>query len=277
MFSDMILKLIWYAVAASVFVSGLAMWVFREYISARVKSSIQHEYDLKLEAHKAEIKKEQDFAILNIQTVLAREAAFHAAAHASFAEGQKASMERKLNAVDRLWSCIPQFRESLPPVQRIIDHMTVDEYKGAKDNPIFLPLLDDLSPERLAKLTPKAIEEVRPYVGEHLWTMFFCYQAIMIRIFVLLQFGQTDAEKLEWHKDTGTRHLIETVLVPGELAQFDQTQFGKLSWLQQRLEWKMLAATQKIISGETFGSDSLEQTRLIQQRIAQLAAKPMTS
>jgi len=43
-------------------------------------------------------------------------------------------------------------------------------------------------------------------------------------------------------------------------------------WLQERLESKILAATQKIISGETFGAESLEQAELIRQSIAKLPA-----
>ncbi len=204
---------------------------------------------------------------------LAREAAFHAAAHASFAEGQKASMERKLSAVDRLWSYILQVRASLPPVLTYMDVMTVDEYKGAKDHPNFQKLRADLSPEKLAALLQKSIEEVRPYVGEYMWSVFISYQAILTRRLLLLHLGRTDAEKIEWHKDSGTRSLIMAVLnAQGELEEFDQTPL-KLSWLQHHLDSKILAAAQKVITGETFGAESLEQAKLIQHRIAQLSAE----
>ena len=165
--------------------SGLLMWLFKEWLSTRLKASIQHEYERKLETHKAQLKTEQELAILDIKTALAREAAFHAAAHASFSEGQKASMERKLGAVDRLWACIPQFRARLPPVLLIIDVMTVDEYRAAKDHPQFKG--GDPVPDRIAALVPTNIEEVRPYVGEYMWAVFFCYQTILIRVLVLLQ------------------------------------------------------------------------------------------
>ncbi len=103
-FSDIILDLI-VSAGSSVVVSGLLLWLVKEWLSTRLKASIQHEYDRKLETHKAQLKTEQELAILHIKTALARDAAFHAAAHASFAEGQKASMERKLSAVDKLWGC----------------------------------------------------------------------------------------------------------------------------------------------------------------------------
>jgi hypothetical protein len=253
--------------------SGLLMWLFKEWLSTRLKASIQHEYDRKLETYKAQLKTEQDLAILDIKTALAREAAFHAAAHASFAEGQKASMERKLSAVDKLWSCIPQFRASLPPVLMAMDVMTVDEYKGAKDHPQFKALGGEVTPEKMATLAPKSIEEARPYVGEYMWAVFYCYQTILLRILVLLQLGRTDAEKIEWYKDSGTRQVIAAVLTPAEMEEFDQTEFAKITWLQRRLESKVLAAARKIISGENFGAEALEQAKLIQERISQLSAE----
>jgi len=253
--------------------SGLLMWLFKEWLSTRLKASIQHEYDRKLETYKAQLKTEQDLAVLDIKTALAREAAFHAAAHASFAEGQKASMERKLSAVDKLWNCVPQFRASLPPVLMVMDVMTVDEYKGAKDHPQFRALAGDVSPEKIATLAPKSIEEVRPFVGEYMWAVFYCYQTILIRILVLLQLGRTDAEKIEWYKDAGTRQVIAAVLARAEMEEFDNADFAKITWLQRRLESKLLAAARKIISGENFGAEALDQAKLIQERIAQLSAE----
>jgi len=43
--------------------------------------------------------------------------------------------------------------------------------------------------------------------------------------------------------------------------------------IKERLEGKLLAAAQKIISGESFGAESLEQARLIQLRTAALSAE----
>lgn len=254
--------------------SGLLMWLFKEWLSTRLKASIQHEYDRKLEAHKAQLKTEQELAILDIKTALAREAAFHAAAHASFSEGQKASMDRKLGAVERLWACIPQFRANLPPFLMVRDLMTLDEYKAAKDHPQFKALAGDPPGlEKIAALLPKDLEEVRPYVGEYMWAVFLSYQTILIRILVLVRL---DAEN-EWYEDGGTRQLVAAVLSQTELQEFDNTHLGKMTWLQRRLEAKLLGGARRIISGTTFGDESLEQALLIQQRIAELPPAKITT
>jgi hypothetical protein len=122
-------------------------------------------------------------------------------------------------------------------------------------------------------MVPQDIEEVRPYIGEYMWALVFCYQAIMTRILFLLHLGRTDAEKLEWHKDAGTQGLIKAVLTVPELAEFESAQFGKISWLEKRLESKILSAAQKVISGQSFGDESLSQAILIQLRSAQLLSR----
>ena len=168
------------------------------------------------------------------------------------------------------WSTRCDFKLTHYPIIGFIDVMTVDEYKSAKDHKTFQALTDELSLEKIISLVNEKIERVRPYVGEYLWAVFFSYQAIMLRILYLMHLGREDAEKIEWHKDSGTRQLMKAVLTADEITEFDKMKFSKVSWLQRRLEVKVLTAIQKIISGEKFGAESLEQAKNIQQRAANL-------
>jgi hypothetical protein len=258
------------SIAASGALSGLLIWLSREWISTRLKASIQHEYDQKLESLKSQLKAQSDVALVELRASVERHAALLAAAHSSFAEGQKAAMERKLNAVDTLWERLLRLRANLPPILGFIDVLTVDEYTGIKNHPTFEALSRGWSMEKITQLMDTEVERVRPYVGEYTWAVFSSYQAVMLRIVLLLHAGRDDAVKLEWHKDSRTRQLIEAVLPAAELAEFDTTRFGKVSWLQRRLESRILAATRKVVSGEEFSADALDQARLIPQRAAQI-------
>ena len=144
---------------------------------------------------------------------------------------------------------------------------------GIKSHPTFLALSQDWSDEKISKLYDSLAERVRPYVGEYTWAVFSSYQALMLRIVFLLYAGRTDAEKLEWHKDPGTRQLIQAVLSTTELKEFDEIAFGQISWLQRRLESKILGASRKVISGKEFGSEALEQAKLIQELVQPLTSK----
>ena len=251
----------------SVALVSVLIWFSKEWISMRIKISIQHEYDQKLESLKSQLKAQSDVALVELRATIERQADLLAAAHSSFAEGQKAAMERKLRAIDTLWGRLLQLRASLPPILGFIDLLTVDEYKGIKDHPRFIELSQGLSVEKLSQFGDSETEQVRPYVGEYTWAVFYCYQAVMLRIVFLLLAGRTDAEKLEWHKDSGTRQLIQAVLLTAELEEFDDTAFGKVTWLQRRLESKILWAARQIVSGKEFGAEALKQAKLIQEAI----------
>jgi hypothetical protein len=261
------------AVASGGVAGGAVIWLSREWISVRLKSSIQHEYDRKLEAHKSQLKTEQELAILDIKTAVTRDAALHAAAHASFSEGQKASMERKLNGFDRLWGEVLRFRDGLPAVMGFMDLFTVDEYRTVKDHSRFRELTADLSHEKITSLINNdgLIEEVRPYVGEYLWIVFWCYRAILMRILLQLYLGRDDIAKMEWHKDTGTRQLIAAVLTPKEIEAFDDIRVVKVGWLKLHFEAKILASAQQVISGEEFGAVSLKHAMEIQEQVAKVS------
>jgi hypothetical protein len=114
--------------AVSAALTAVLIWLSREWISTRLKASIQHEYAEKLETLKAQQKAEHEVAILSIKSAMEREASLQSAAHRSFAEGQRAALERKLDAVDKLWGRILHLRGNLPPLVVMIDVMTVDEF-----------------------------------------------------------------------------------------------------------------------------------------------------
>lgn len=269
---DLIISVLASLVASGALVTVM-IWLSKEWISIRLRTSIQHEYDQKLESLKAQLQAQNDVALVELRAALERQASLLATAHASFSEGQKAAMERKLQAVDELWRRILHLRSTLPPILGFIDLLTVDEYGRIKDHQTFRTLSEGWSMERITTLVDRDVEQVRPYVGEYTWAVFHSYQAVMLRIVFLLYLGRDDAAKLEWHKDSGTRQLIQAVLTPDELQEFDTTQFGKITWLQRRFESKVLVASQKLISGEEFGAEALEQARLIQHKVANLQAK----
>jgi len=270
--NDFVLTILSSAVVSGA-LAAMLVWLSREWISTRLKASIQHEYDQKLESLKAQLKAESDVALVALRASIERQASLLAAAHSSFAEGQKAAMERKLQAVDTLWCKVLQMRARLPALLGFIDILTVDEYKGIKDHKTFRQLSEGWSTEKISELVDNSVEQVRPYIGEFIWAVFYSYQAVMLRILFLLHAGRDDAEKLEWHKDTGTSQLVRAVLTDTEFQEFEETRFGKIMWLQRKFEAKILKAAHMLISGEQFGTQALEQARRIQERIAELQAQ----
>ena len=254
-----------------VLTSGGVIWLCREWISARLKASIQHEYDQKLETHKASLKSQNEASLLELKNEIDQTFTLYRAAQISFTEGQKAAIERKLDSLDKLWNEILRLKNESPPILGFINLLSVEEYRSARNHKDFGALARGCSIEKIAEYLEKKdnpVERVRLYVGDYLWSIFFAYRQLMGRIPWLLSASLENEEKAEWHKDKGIRQILEAVLSENELTEFDRINLGKISWLQQRLESKILAASRKIISGERLSEESLAQAQTILERAA---------
>jgi len=268
------------SISSSGVLAGILIWLSREWMSARLKSSIQHEYDQKLEAHKAKLKAESDVALIELRATLKREADLHAAAHASFSEGQKAAIERKLDAIDKIWGKVLQIRANIPSGLRIVDNLNdgerIDKYKDPK----IIEFAKQFSKQKFDAIVDNEddiIERVRPYVGEYIWAILVSYEVIILRLLLLWRQGLDAGARINWDNNSDTRQLLKTSLTDEELTEFDQLQSGRVSWMQQQLELKILTASIKVISGEEFAVEALAQAKLIQQRADQLKNKTSTA
>ena len=269
----------------------IVLWIFREWISARLRSGIQHRYDKQLETLKAELTVQNEAQLLSAKNDLERQHAVYESMRSSFSEGQKSSMERKLNAVDRLWSEVLTIRNLLPPSMTVLDAFREDEIarywkvrKSSEGSKIFDSWSLDKFKKNLKSLTV-SVEDTRPYVGEYLWSVHNAYKVVHVRLAVLLQLelsqlDESESHVFHWYNDEVNREVIEAILSDEESQCFRHLAFGKHSWLQKTLELKMLSQMRKIISGETYLEDTLEKLgtdALEKIRNAEFRAKDLSS
>ena len=65
------------SIASSALVAGLLVWLFKSWISERLKNAIKAEYDQKLETHKAQLKAQADVEIERLRSQLSIAATEH--------------------------------------------------------------------------------------------------------------------------------------------------------------------------------------------------------
>lgn len=255
---------------ASVALSAAAVWLARTWISDRLHASIKYEYGQRLAALNAQLKSQGDAQLAALKAEIDTASEKLKIASTSFSEVQKASIVRKLDAVDTLWTGILSSREIIPPVMHFLDMLTVDEYVAAKDHPTFRALTGGLDQEKIMKVAIDAkgsLERVRPYVGEYIWALFATFQAVTLRPVFLVHLSMEDEEKLNWHKDNGVRQLIASALGAEGLAEFDGVQFGKVSWIRNQFEGRILTAMAHLINGKEFGKAALKQAQFMEEQI----------
>ena len=174
-------------------------------------------------------------------------------------------MERKLAAVDQLWSEVLQLRNTLPLAISFIDIFQDNEIskyqklKESSDGSQFVTKLSQEEFQEKLKVFSNSTENMRPYVGDYLWAVFNSYKVIHMRLLVILQTAENEFNEVLWYKDEGTYGIIKAVLSEEELKHFDELKIGKFAWLNRQLEFKILSELRKVISGEHFGEDALKQ------------------
>lgn len=270
---DFLITLICSAGASTV-LAGVLVFLSRNWLSERLRHSIKHEYDLKLTHLNNELKAESERNVILLKSSIESEAEKIRLANASISQTQKLSIERKLSAIETLWEGVLAARKNIPVVMGFIDIVKEDEYSSMKYHRDFQALVGEISTEKTTQMYEDNVgsrERARPYVGEYTWALVSTYQAIILRIALLIQMGQEDSKKLNWHLDSGIRQLLNSALSEAEIAKFDETKIGKVNWIQRMFEFKILAAMQIVISGEQFGDEALKQAQKMEEKVQKLS------
>jgi len=273
--SDLVINILSSVTVSSAFVAAL-VFLSRSWFSAKLKNSIKHEYDQKLEAYKSQLKYEQEIAILQIKSLIEKESVVQQAGHSSLHQVQKASIDKKLISIERVWEAIVKARNETPAVIIFLDVLTVDEYPTLVSNSDSRSLIEQLNPEKIGEIANSFapdVENVRPYIGEYLWSIFFAYRAVTIRTLFLMHKGLNDPKKLNWHEDKGILSLMSSVLTENQMQRFNRLQFGKFNLFRELFEGLMLATMSKVISGEKFSSEMISQAKIITEKASELSNK----
>jgi hypothetical protein len=235
------------SVAASSAVTAGLVFVLKTYIGEKIKKSIEHEYEVAMERLRADNAQQQ-----SVQAV----------ATALLVGSRQASHDRRLAAIETLWSAILRLKETTPAVVGHADILLETEYGELLTNERFAAAFSELPDEQQVlqqNESVKEVESVRLYVGERLFLYFFVYRAITFRIPYLFDRGRKAGRVLPWYRDSGIRQLLSNALSQEEMVAFGQLKVGQLNWVQAVIETKILERADRVISGQESAEFGLDQ------------------
>ena len=270
---DFALNVISSLVASGALTAGL-IFLARNWISIRLKQSIEHEYSQKLETYKHTLKADHEIAVEKLKASNSQDSAIRTAATTSFSEGHKAAHEKRLQAIETTWKAIIYIRSNTPDAVNKLDILVSTEFQEFLTNASLKKSLDELDYESLvSSMFAKQVDEVeiiRPFIGEYIYSLFYTYRAITGRVAYVLISGRDAGVINIWYKDAGVRQLISAFMTKEESDYFDKVDCGKFSWLRSLIEQKMLAQMNRIISGVESGNLALEQAHNIYEAATNL-------
>lgn len=242
-------------------------WLLRTWIGERLKADLRHEYDERLERLKTELKAQSDANLALAKADIDRKAELLRVSAVSFSEVQKATITRKIQAVDEMWAAALNARSNFPVALYLCDGLTEEELASLRTDPKFDYLRSEIATIDLAKVVQLVIasaEQVRPHVGEYVWALSVTYHAIVVRYIYALTIG-ADAQ---WHRDEVTLKLIMSAFGHDAVGQFKSLPYRRFEWLRLEFERELFSSFEKLLTGISFSEAAMKQAQDMEKQLA---------
>ena len=171
-----------------------ALWLSRNMIAERLKNSVKHEFDVKLEKVRAEIRASEGH--LN---------AVRSTALAALASGQTALNERRLRAIEDVWGVTMALKSGTSLVNVIgllnLDNVAKHLRDGDPATQQFVRFIQTFGEgfgDRLKK--SKDASSARPFLSPMAWAFYTAYSSIVTLAFVQMEALKAGGEPLPFVK-----------------------------------------------------------------------------
>ena len=231
---------------------AVLVFLFRTWITSKIKQSIKHSFDLSLEQFKGELE-------LNT----AQHVSMQAAANAAMVESQRVVAERRIRAAERLWKEFNRIQTELGGIATLMDLYHPSEYQGFSTNPSIRKYIENFDMTQFLT-SSNDLRKVRPYVGESLYAIVFSYRIILGRIVVLIQQGLKAEHIPIWYEDKQILDVLRAILATEDMGQFTDLRFGEhVVWINQLYDHQVLEGLREIIAGTQSVNEGLDQAKKV--------------
>jgi hypothetical protein len=149
----------WIPAISTTSLFAAALWLLRSVISTRLRASVQHEFDHKVETLKTDLRKSEESFKSDLRTKEKQIEALRAGALSGLASRQIALDSRCIQAFDQLWAAV----QALGPAKSVSANIAILKFKGAAkmsaENPrareMFAMICGQVDPQRYIQEKPK--------------------------------------------------------------------------------------------------------------------------
>lgn len=228
-----------------------------ERMADKLKIKWSGEQEKKLEQLRAEITREHSTftAILN-----------------SYSSSHQFSQSDRIKAVQTLWGNILKTRNIGSFPSFFFDVLLENEYNTIEKDAPLMSKLNSLSFNKTVEEIGQIIESVenyRPFLGEHLWSLFKLYTILVSRTSILLIKGRDNKDIKSWHKDEYIQSILNEIFDEKEMQSINSGIIVSFEVATELLEQKILFEMFKIISGELAAESNLSKAKKLQELIGQ--------
>jgi len=237
---------------------GVALSVLWGLILIRVKASVKHEFDGKLEDMRAANHKSTESLKADLRAKEAQIEALRAGAISSLASRQAALDKRRIEAVEQLWSAVISFAPAKSTARIIAAFNFNGAAAEAAKNPRFGEVIGAIGGQVDLRSMQTDAGRARPFVSEFAWALFSAYHSILsvalIRICQLKEgldvSGMVDEDAI--------RKLVKAAL-PHQREYIEKYDTGAYYHLLDEIESRLLAELRSVLAGADSNRQMVEQ------------------
>ena len=222
---------------------AVTIWLLRNWLLTRLSASVKHEYETKLEKLRSELQVNRERDIEGLRGQLQQTLSAQSAVQTAFAQSHLAAHDKRLNAIGTVWKSLLHTRNNLPSILGIVELYTPSEYQLLFDHAPTQTWLEELSPQgvkQFSRTKESDTELARPFAGEYLWSILFAYEAVSVRMVLLLWQRRLNGAGLAWFEDETILRVMRAVATEVELQAFRSLKFGHVTWFRNLIERKFL-------------------------------------
>ena len=261
---DTRLSMDWIPAVTTTGLLGLALWLFRSLISERLKGSVRHEFDVKMEQLRSEMRIGED-----------RAAAIRDSAMAAIAAGHDALVQRRLKAIDELWARTVALSSGRSVVSAWFGVLKIDELaKHANDRRVqdLARFVESLGFGFAENLKSTSATSARLYVSAEAWLLYEAYSSIVALALVQIQAVKAGVDPVKFTKTKETLELVRAAL-PEFSKRLDDFGFAAFAELLPDIEERLLRELRASAGGRDSDPESVARAAVVGKLLARREAE----
>ena len=251
----------------------VVLWLARGLIEVRLKSSVQNEFDTKLERIRSDLRQSEESLKAQVREKEAEIGTLRETSMAALAARRSALDKRRMEACDHLWEqmiMLQKFHGLVAIVSALSDAQIIERARYSADfrNKIEL-MTTAFRQEDLAKINGNSAQ---PYVSELAWALFNAYQTIVSFAFAQkhIMVGGLNGNLL----NSGRLASLLTTALPEKAAEISQLGDAAGAKFLPDIAQNLLIELKRILDGRaedeagiTRASELLQLSRAVQNSV----------
>ncbi len=250
---------LWFPALTTSVLFAAALWLGRNVLSTRLTKSVEHEFNTKLEALRAQVREGEERLKAELRAKETEIAALRNGALTALTSRQMALDKRRLEAIDQLWASVT----ALTPARGIAAMMSVISFENAA------PITERDPKARQAfemmggvfdikNLDLSGAAKARPFLSPMVWATFSALQAVIMHGVMRWHILKGGLGNKDFANNEAISKLIKVAL-PHYSNYIDKLGPSAYYYVLEALDERLLNELQNMLSGVEVDKVSIEQ------------------